>query len=146
VKTWTKDGVCWPKDLLSEEEALSHTRILTFGYDANVVNVAGQASLNSLFEHSINLLNDLSRERKQDLVGPMRIPDINVIQIHSAGSAYHLCCTFSRWTDSQRRRPLDLLLLTSLIEYTISVRRLITQIMFEIPNLALATSFRLPEV
>jgi hypothetical protein len=70
VKTWTKDGVCWPKDLLSKEETLSHTRILTFGYDANIVN----ASLNTLFEHSINLLNDLSQERKRDLVSLVRAP------------------------------------------------------------------------
>jgi hypothetical protein len=70
VKTWTKDDVCWPKDLLSKEETLSHTRILTFGYDANIVN----ASLNTLFEHSINLLNDLSQERKRDLVSLVRAP------------------------------------------------------------------------
>jgi hypothetical protein len=68
TKTWTKDNVCWPKDLLSNEEALSHTRVLAFGYDANIVNVGGHASLNSLFEHSINLLNDLSRERRRVLV------------------------------------------------------------------------------
>ena len=74
VETWTKDGICWPKDLLSKEEALSHTRILAFGYDANIVNVGGHASLNSLFKHSINLLNDLSRERRRDSVSAVRFP------------------------------------------------------------------------
>jgi hypothetical protein len=67
-KSWTKDGICWPEDLLPKEEALSNIRILTFGYDAQVVNFKGRASLNSLFEHSINLLNELSRERRQDAV------------------------------------------------------------------------------
>jgi hypothetical protein len=67
-KTWTKDGVCWPKELLSKEDKLSHTRVLTFGYDANVINIMGQVSLNSLFDHSINLLHDLNRERKRDVV------------------------------------------------------------------------------
>jgi protein SERAC1 len=43
---------------------MSQTRILTFGYDANVIDLTGRASLNSLFEHSINLLNELSRKRK----------------------------------------------------------------------------------
>jgi triacylglycerol esterase/lipase EstA (alpha/beta hydrolase family) len=43
---------------------MSQNRILTFGYDANVVSLTGRASLNSLFEHSINLLNELSRKRK----------------------------------------------------------------------------------
>jgi hypothetical protein len=68
TKTWTKDDVCWPRDLLSKEEGLSHTRVIAFGYDANIVNVGGHASLNSLFKHSINLLNDLSQERRRDFV------------------------------------------------------------------------------
>jgi hypothetical protein len=67
-KTWTKDDVCWPQELLSKEEALSQIRVLAFGYDANVVKLMGRASLNSLFDHSINLLNELSRERRQDAV------------------------------------------------------------------------------
>jgi protein SERAC1 len=70
--TWTKDDVCWPEKLLSKEQTLSHVRILTFGYDANVVNSAGHTSLNSLFEHSINLLNELSMERRQEAVGICR--------------------------------------------------------------------------
>lgn len=68
TKTWTKDGICWPKELLSKEQALSHVRVLAFGYDANVVKLGGRVSLNSLFEHSISLLNGLSRQRKQDAV------------------------------------------------------------------------------
>jgi hypothetical protein len=68
TRTWTKDGVCWPKELLSKEEALSHIRVLSFGYDANVVNLIGRISLNSLFDHSINLLNELARERRADAV------------------------------------------------------------------------------
>jgi protein SERAC1 len=71
--TWTKDGVCWPEKLLSKELALSHVRILTFGYDANIVDPSGRGSLNSLFEHSINLLNELSRERRRDAVSAYRL-------------------------------------------------------------------------
>jgi hypothetical protein len=55
-------------ELLSQEESLSHVRVLSFGYDANVVAFEGRTSLNSLYEHSISLLNELSRERKQDVV------------------------------------------------------------------------------
>jgi hypothetical protein len=66
--------VCWPRDLLSNEAGLSHTRVLTFGYDVNIVNVGGHASLNSLFKHSINLLNDLSQERRRDSVSAVRFP------------------------------------------------------------------------
>ena len=68
-ETWTKDDVCWPKELLSKEPALSHIRVLTFGYDANIVKLMGCASLSSLFDHSIDLLNKLSQERRQDVVG-----------------------------------------------------------------------------
>ena len=53
---------------MPKEEALSHIRVLAFGYDANIVNLNGSTSLNTLFEHSINLLNALSRERRQDAV------------------------------------------------------------------------------
>ena len=68
TETWTKDDICWPKELLSKEESLSHIRVLAFGYDANVVSLVGRASMNSVFEHSINLLNELSRERRKDAV------------------------------------------------------------------------------
>jgi protein SERAC1 len=68
IDTWKKDTVCWPRDLLSKEKWMSHVRILTFGYDGNVVTVGGRASMNTLFEHSINLLNELSRERRGDAV------------------------------------------------------------------------------
>jgi hypothetical protein len=67
-KTWTNDDVCWPEELLSKEEALSHTRVLTFGYDANVVKFMGRASLSTLFDHSLNLLKELWRERRQEAV------------------------------------------------------------------------------
>jgi hypothetical protein len=58
-KTWTKDNVCWPKDLLSKEESLSQTRVLTLGYDANL---NGRVSLNHLFDHSC-CTNYLEKER-----------------------------------------------------------------------------------
>lgn len=66
TNTWSKDGICWPKDLLSQEDDLSHTRILSFGYDANVFKITGSTSQNTLFQHSQGLLNDLVRERRRD--------------------------------------------------------------------------------
>ena len=68
LNTWTKQGICWPKDLLAKEPALSNVRILSFGYDSRIVVLGGQASLNSLFKHSMGLLNGLCRERV-DTVG-----------------------------------------------------------------------------
>jgi len=63
LNTWTKEGICWPKDLLPNERALSNVRILSFGYDSRVVDFGGHASLISLFKHSITLLNGLCSER-----------------------------------------------------------------------------------
>ena len=63
LNTWTKQGICWPKDLLAKEPGLSNVRILSFGYDSRIFVLGGQASLNSLFKHSIGLLNGLCRER-----------------------------------------------------------------------------------
>ena len=68
LNTWTKQGICWPQDLLAKEPALSNVRILSFGYDSRVVVFGGQVGLNSLFKHSISLLNGLCRER-DDTVG-----------------------------------------------------------------------------
>ena len=66
--TWTKQGICWPKDLLGIEPALSNVRILSFGYDSRVVVFGGRVSLNSIFKHSMSFLNGLCRER-EDVVG-----------------------------------------------------------------------------
>ena len=101
--TWTRDGVCWPHDLLSQEEGLSHARVLAFGYDANIVNPTGSASLSSLFEHSISLLNELARERKQDAVSMAIFGEAIPIYFYLARPSHNFCCTFSRRTHSQRR-------------------------------------------
>jgi hypothetical protein len=77
--TWTSNGICWPEALLPKEEALSQVHILTFGYDANVVDNAGCASLDTLFEHSMNLTGDLSRERRQDAVSEYNIDRVEII-------------------------------------------------------------------
>ena len=64
--TWTKDRICWPKDLLPKED-VSNVRILTFGYDSRIVEFGGHASFNTLFKHSIGLLNGLRRERSDSM-------------------------------------------------------------------------------
>jgi len=61
LKTWSKDGVCWPKDLLQND--LQHVRVITWGYDASVANAFNPASKESIFGHADTLLNDLARLR-----------------------------------------------------------------------------------
>ena len=107
TETWTKDGVCWPRDLLSTEETLSHIRVLTFGYDANVVHLNGPASLNSLLGHSISLLSELARERRKAAVSDPIFSVAIYIQMYLAGPALDFCCSLSRWTDNQRCMSLN---------------------------------------
>ena len=64
--TWLNAGpspVYWPKDLLSKD--LVNARILTFGYDADIVNFWGPASRNRIADHAGNLLGCLVRLRER---------------------------------------------------------------------------------
>jgi hypothetical protein len=60
--TWTRNGVCWPRDILKDE--LKNARIISWGYDSTVANVRSFPSQNSIFGHAENLLSDLARIRK----------------------------------------------------------------------------------
>lgn len=61
IKTWSKDGVCWPRDLLPQE--LPNVRIFTWGYDSSVANFGGSVSQASIFGHGGNLLRDIASKR-----------------------------------------------------------------------------------
>jgi pimeloyl-ACP methyl ester carboxylesterase len=63
--TWSKNGVCWPRDLLKEDtkEASLDARVITWGYDASIANVFTYASQESIFGHAETLLGDLARLR-----------------------------------------------------------------------------------
>ncbi|KAI1440073.1 hypothetical protein F5Y02DRAFT_363690 [Annulohypoxylon stygium] len=54
-------GTFWPQDLLPKD--IENARILTFGYDADVVHLFQPAGQNSLSSHARNLLNDLVAKR-----------------------------------------------------------------------------------
>ncbi|KAI0898840.1 hypothetical protein F4806DRAFT_455761 [Annulohypoxylon nitens] len=54
-------GTFWPRDLLPKD--IENARILTFGYDADVVHLFKPAGRNSLSNHARNLLNDLVAKR-----------------------------------------------------------------------------------
>lgn len=61
-KTWSKQGVFWPRDFLRDD--LKKARIVSWGYDANIANAFSYASKESLFGHANTLLNDLARLRR----------------------------------------------------------------------------------
>lgn len=62
LKTWSCDGVFWPRDLLMND--LKNARVITWGYDASIANAFTYASKESLFGHAGTLLNDLARLRR----------------------------------------------------------------------------------
>ncbi|CAI6072025.1 unnamed protein product [Clonostachys chloroleuca] len=65
VNTWTHkpSRVFWPRDLLSLD--VPKTRILTFGYDADVGHFWSAASQNRIRDHAANLINDLAHLRQR---------------------------------------------------------------------------------
>lgn len=64
--TWTaKNAVSpWPQTLLPTK--LPHARILTFGYDADVVNWRAMVSTNRIGNHAENLLTTVATHREED--------------------------------------------------------------------------------
>lgn len=63
--TWLHKGtgIHWPSELLKQD--LSDTRILSFGYDADIVNFWNPASNSRLSNHAEDLVGDLVRERER---------------------------------------------------------------------------------
>lgn len=62
--TWTKDGVVWPKELLSKD--IPKSRILSFGYDSRVVHSdTAEVTQGSLLDDARQLCNLLDDARKQ---------------------------------------------------------------------------------
>jgi hypothetical protein len=62
IQTWSQGDVCWPRDLLPS--TLPNTRIMSWGYDSSIANLAGTSSQASIFGHSDGLLSDLARVRR----------------------------------------------------------------------------------
>ena len=63
--TWTqKDQVLWPRDLLPHD--MPDVRVMTFGYDADVVRAIDVASSNTVRDHGKALATELARKRLFD--------------------------------------------------------------------------------
>ncbi|KAM0800739.1 hypothetical protein BDR22DRAFT_932188 [Usnea florida] len=64
ASTWLhKSGMYWPAKLLSCD--IPNSRILSFGYDADVVNFWNPVSQNRIGHHASNMLGDLTRRREK---------------------------------------------------------------------------------
>ena len=61
----------WPQDLLGQLEACNKARILTYGYDSDVVGVTGTTNFTTITAQGQTLLNGLARVRENDLYRPL---------------------------------------------------------------------------
>ena len=78
-KTWTAAGETepWIKSLLPRD--LPTARIITYGYDADVLKLTRVTGQNTVRDHATNLLNDLGALRKDAVGRPM------IFVVHSLG-------------------------------------------------------------
>lgn len=69
-RTWADEGIgdqekpFWPQTLLPV--VVKNVRIFSFGYDADIAKFMSSASLNTVFHHGTNLLNDLTSLMDRD--------------------------------------------------------------------------------
>lgn len=61
-RTWTKNGVFWPKDLLPSQ--IHSVRVITYGYDATALVPFGSSSLNNIHHHAKSMVEAVSTLRK----------------------------------------------------------------------------------
>jgi protein SERAC1 len=70
-RTWQKNDILWPKDFLGAK--LPKARIITYGYDADVVRLFSRTSKNTIFDHSQSLMRAVLRIKR----GPLEVCKMN---------------------------------------------------------------------
>ena len=61
VSTWTWEKMCWPRDLLPID--IPNARIISYGYDADIIDFWAPVSENSVEKHAGNLVAALVGDR-----------------------------------------------------------------------------------
>lgn len=56
-------SVFWPRDLLPED--VPNVRIISYGYESEVLKMFATANTNNLFQHAQNMLADIQRIRSE---------------------------------------------------------------------------------
>lgn len=81
ASTWLHptSGTYWPANLLSRD--LPNSRILSFGYDADVINFWSPVSQNRIGNHAMNMLGDLTHLREESETEARKI----IFVAHSLG-------------------------------------------------------------
>lgn len=65
--TWLSEdsSTHWPRDLIKQD--MGNARIMTFGYDVDIVNFWGQAAQDGISGYAKDLLGKLARKRQHDV-------------------------------------------------------------------------------
>ncbi|PHH89587.1 hypothetical protein CDD83_5723 [Cordyceps sp. RAO-2017] len=64
-------GTFWPRDLLKHHESCHEARIMTYGYDSNIMKRGETANFTTITGEGETLLNGLARVRKQGMDRPL---------------------------------------------------------------------------
>ena len=102
--TWLhkKTGTHWPSALL--EQDIPEARILTFGYDADVVNVWNPASRSRLSNHAENMIANLVRKRERTGTETRKI----LFVAHSLGGLVTECALeYSKTARESHLHPIE---------------------------------------
>ncbi|KAI0471223.1 hypothetical protein F4859DRAFT_110994 [Xylaria cf. heliscus] len=71
--------IFWPRDLLPQESMCKTARIMTYGYDSDVIKFADNANLSTITDHGETLLNGLATVRTDCQNRPL------MLIVHSLG-------------------------------------------------------------
>ena len=66
-------GVFWPEDLLPQHSSCQNARILTYGYDTNVIKMVETVNFTSIRSEGETLLNGLAAKRREDPHRPLML-------------------------------------------------------------------------
>lgn len=70
-------GVFWPRNLLPEK--IPNARILTYGYNLDVVSFLSQVNRSNIFHHASDMLSALEGERRESVRSICVYPERNML-------------------------------------------------------------------
>ena len=102
--TWRhENGIHWPSELLKQD--LPGPRVLSFGYDADIVKMLAPAGNSRLTNHAANLVGSLVREREESSREKSKI----IFVAHSLGGlVVEAALSHSKHNDQEHLKQMEL--------------------------------------
>lgn len=85
--------VFWPRDLLGQHEACTTARIMTYGYDTNIVSLADTCNFTTMSDHGETLLNRIAAKRVDHMHRPLMFitHSLGGLVVKSVGAPDTMC-------------------------------------------------------